>query len=64
MPLRELFSFISSLYFRGKATYASVFGRPPPGVEAALVISPGEGLVPADEPLTLDGLRAIRWRGF
>jgi hypothetical protein len=57
-PLREVFSFISSLYFRGKATYAAAFGRPPPGLEGTLVISPGEGLRPLDEPLTLARMRA------
>ena len=58
VPLRELFSFISSLYFRGKATYAEAFGRPPPGLAGTLVISPGEGLCPVDEPLTLERARA------
>ncbi len=57
-PLAEVFSFISSLYFRGKVTYASAFGRPPSGVEAALVITPGEGLVSPREPLTLERMRA------
>lgn len=57
-PLREVFSFISSLYFRGKATYAGAFGRPPPGLDGTLVISPGEGLRPVDEPLTLARMRA------
>ena len=60
-PLREVFSFISSLYFRGKATYAQAFGRPPAGLDAALVISPGEGLRAIDEPLTLARVRA--WAG-
>jgi hypothetical protein len=60
-PLRDVFSFISSLYFRGKAAYAQAFGRPPSGLEAALVISPGEGLRPVDEPLTLERARA--WAG-
>jgi len=57
-PLREVFSFISSLYFRGKVTYASVFGRPPEGLPPALVISAGEGLISADEPLTVERMRA------
>ena len=61
VPLREVFSFISSLYFRGKAAYAEAFGRPPPGLEATLVISPGEGLCAANEPLTL--ARARAWAG-
>lgn len=57
-PLGEVFSFISSLYFRGKVTYAAAFGRPPAGVESALVITPGEGLLPPHEPLTLERMHA------
>jgi hypothetical protein len=60
-PLAEVFSFISSLYFRGKITYATAFGRPPTGVDGALVITPGEGLLPAHEPVTLERMRA--WAG-
>ena len=56
--LGELFSFVSGLYFRGKATYAAAFGRPPPGLAGGLVISPGEGLRFLDEPVTLDRVRA------
>ncbi len=40
-PLGEVFTFMSSLYFRGKLAYATTFGVP-------LVIAPGRGLVPAD----------------
>ncbi len=58
-PLGEVFSFVSGLYFRGKMTYALAFGRPPPGIPAALVISAGEGLRPIDEPVTL--ARLARW---
>jgi len=31
-PLGEMFSFISSLYFRGKLAYAKAFGNSPPGM--------------------------------
>lgn len=58
-PLGDLFSFVSGLYFRGKATYARAFGRPPEGLESALVISPGEGLRFLSERVTLARLR--RW---
>jgi hypothetical protein len=58
-PLREVFSFISSLYFRGKAAYATAFGRAPADLEPSLVISPGEGLVSVDTALTLE--RAQTW---
>jgi hypothetical protein len=52
---------VSGLYFRGKATYAEAFGRPPPGLSGGLVISPGEGLRFLRERITLERLRA--WAG-
>jgi len=55
--LGELFSFVSSLYFRGKVAYANAFARPPMNAPGALVITPGEGLLPLDERVTLDRLR-------
>jgi hypothetical protein len=55
--LGEVFSFVSGLYFRGKATYAAAFGRAPPHGSAALVITPCEGLRPIDDSVTLDQLR-------
>jgi hypothetical protein len=58
-PLGELFSFVSSLYFRGKVAYASAFARPPPGLAGALVITAGEGLRFLHEPVTLE--RLGRW---
>jgi hypothetical protein len=51
VPLGEVFSFLSSLYFRGKLAYAEHFGVP-------LVITPNAGLRPADQPVTLAQLRA------
>jgi len=45
VPIGDLFSFMSGLYFRGKITYARKFGR-------AFVITPDRGLVPADTPIT------------
>lgn len=58
--LGDVFSFVSSLYFRGKVAYAAAFGRPPDDLPAALVISAGEGLVPVHENVTLRRLGA--WR--
>ena len=49
--LGEVFSFCSSLYFRGKLTYAERFGVP-------LVITPNAGLRPPDERVTVTALRA------
>lgn len=57
VPLGEVFSFLSSLYFRGKLTYAQAFGRPPAGLCKAFVITPGEGLRDPAEPVTIDRLR-------
>jgi predicted kinase len=56
-PLGDVFSFVSGLYFRGKLAYAQAFGKAPPGVSPALVISPVEGLRFAQEPVTLERLR-------
>ena len=57
-PLGDVFSFLSSLYFRGKLTYARAFAQPPPGLCGAFVITPGEGLRDPAEPVTLARLRA------
>jgi hypothetical protein len=50
--LGEVFTFMSSLYFRGKLAYANRFGR-------ALVIAPGRGLVSADIPIRTQDLQAM-----
>ncbi len=57
--LGELFTFVSSLYFRGKMAYARAFAHPPPGVPGALVIAPGLGLKPPEERVSLDELRRL-----
>ena len=57
VPLGEVFSFLSSLYFRGKLTYAQAFGRPPAGLCSAFVITPGEGLRDPAERVTIGRLR-------
>jgi hypothetical protein len=56
-PLGEVFSFLSGLYFRGKLSYARAFAQPPDGHTGVLVITPSDGLRPADEPVNLEGLR-------
>jgi hypothetical protein len=58
-PFGEVFTFLSGLYFRGKARYAEVFAQPPRGVPGALVITSGEGLVPLDAPVDAARLHAI-----
>lgn len=58
-PLDEVFGFISSLYFRGKRSYAARFARPPEGVGGVHVITSARGLVPADLRVTLEDLGAL-----
>jgi hypothetical protein len=45
VPIGELFSFLSGLYFRGKLEYAKAFCDPPGDVPGVLVITPNMGLV-------------------
>jgi hypothetical protein len=54
-PIGEVFSFLSGLYFRGKATYARAFAP----ARATFVITPNRGLLAIDEPITADVLRAF-----
>lgn len=58
-PLGEVFTFMSSLYFRGKLAYATAFGAPPPGWSGTLVITPGRGLVSADTPIRVSDLKEM-----
>jgi hypothetical protein len=57
--LGDVFAFTSGLYFRGKLAYARAFARPPRGCPAALVITPGRGLMSADDVVTLADLSAF-----
>ena len=57
VPLGEVFSFLSGLYFRGKLAYAQAFAAPPAGLAGVYVITPNEGLRRADEPVDLARLR-------
>ena len=59
VPIGEVFSFLSSLYFRGKLTYARVFANPPRGVRPALVITADRGLMSPDERVRRDDLLAF-----
>jgi hypothetical protein len=56
VELGELFSFLSSLYFRGKLNYSSAFSLPPAGVPGTVVITPSRGLMIPTEPLHLERL--------
>jgi hypothetical protein len=55
-PLGEVFSFVSSLYFRGKAAYAKKFGHAAWGGESALVMTAGGGLCTLDTLVTQERL--------
>lgn len=59
LPIGELFSFISGLYFRGKLAYAQTFASPPAGLPGVLVITAGRGLVPPETLLTHEELLEI-----
>jgi hypothetical protein len=59
IPLGEIFSFISGLYFRGKLSYANSFARPPLAVPGAHVITSNRGLIPVDLPTSIRELRAF-----
>jgi hypothetical protein len=59
LPLGELFSFISGLYFRGKLAYARAFASPPVGMPGILVITAGRGLVSPDALMTHDEMVEI-----
>ncbi|MDQ3951261.1 MAG: hypothetical protein M3282_13085 [Gemmatimonadota bacterium] len=58
-PLGEVFSFLSSLYFRGKLTYARAFANPPEGAPSALVITADRGLAPPDMAVRREDLIAF-----
>ena len=57
--LGEVFSFMSGLYFRGKAAYSSAFAAPPPGVPGSLVITAGRGLLPPETLISFGDLLEI-----
>jgi hypothetical protein len=54
-PLGELFSFISSLYFRGKLAYTKAFSRSTV-FPSTLVVTTSRGLLPPETVITLDDL--------
>lgn len=66
VPVGEAFAFMSSLYFRGKITYARHFAAPPPELaqgtpdDGVFVIAPGYGLVPPSWPITPYRMRKLR----
>ena len=57
IPLGEAFTFLSGLYFRGKTTYATEFGKAPRGLFAQYVITSSDGLLAADAVVDLQTLK-------
>jgi hypothetical protein len=57
VPLGDLYSFISGLYFRGKIAYAEAFAAPPDGLGGAYVITAAGGLLPPHKQMTLELMR-------
>ena len=62
VPIEEAFTFLSSLYFRGKITYARHFAAPPESLPEAgiLVIAPGFGLVPPEWRINRQRIETLR----
>lgn len=59
VPVGDVFSFLSGLYFRGKLAYARAFSSPAAATEGAYAITSNRGLLPVATPITLDELRAF-----
>lgn len=59
VPLGELFTFLSGLYFRGKIAYAEAFADPPPSCPGVLVITPSRGLLLPETPVSARDLKAF-----
>ncbi len=57
--LGEAYTFISALYFRGKAAYSEAFAAAPERLPGASVIVPGRGLVSLNTPVSADELKMI-----
>ena len=58
-PLGEIFSFMSSLYFRGKLVYTQRFASPPAGLTGVFVITSSRGLLAPEVIVTVEELRAM-----
>lgn len=59
ISLGEAFSFMSSLYFRGKLTYAATFSKTVEGIPGSLVITPSCGLLRPETTVKLAELAEI-----
>ena len=59
VPIGEVFTFLSGLYFRGKMAYAREFARPPQGLVGSYVITTNRGLISAETLITLSELKTF-----
>ena len=59
LPIGELFTFISGLYFRGKLAYAQTFASPPSKTPGVFVITAGRGLVAPETLVSHDDMLEI-----
>ncbi|HSY39354.1 MAG TPA: hypothetical protein VLA79_07490 [Polyangia bacterium] len=59
VPLGQVFSFLSGLYFRGKLEYASTWASPPDGTPGVFVVTAGDGLCLPQTRIGIDMLE--RW---
>lgn len=59
IPLGELYAHISGLYFRGKIAYARRFACPQAPGGGVHIITPNEGLLGPDTPITLAAFRRL-----
>jgi hypothetical protein len=59
LPLGELFSFVSGLYFRGKLAYARTFANVPSGVPGVFVITSCLGLLAPEKLVSLEELKEM-----
>jgi hypothetical protein len=59
IPLGEIFTFLSGLYFRGKVAYARQFADPPRRLAGSYVITTNCGLVPPETKMTMEQMQAL-----
>src|SRR5688572_28714945 len=59
VPLGEVLSFLSGLYFRGKLAYSRHFARPPVRAAAHYVVTSDAGLMNPEEFVSLRRLKAF-----
>jgi hypothetical protein len=58
-PLAEIFSFMSTLYFRGKLDYAQKFSKPPDSQPGIYLIAPSRGLLLPTHLVNIDDMANI-----